>query len=161
MKSAGDSAPPVCGGRQLGSATLLHCLERPAAFFLHSEVEIWQFHQSRASEATRLISPPRRRYHQIQTLLRLAARHSCLARSGRRRNRRRWVDMPIQSAAGLPAIVLRAGTGASPDFAGTTFLVWDQNGNTYVRSNVISVTTWAAGGSLPTVARWQLSDALS
>jgi hypothetical protein len=71
------------------------------------------------------------------------------------------VDMPIQSPAGLPALVLRAGTGASPDFAGTTLLVWDQNGNTYVRSNVISVTTWTAGGLLPTVARWALVDALS
>jgi hypothetical protein len=71
------------------------------------------------------------------------------------------VDMPIPGAAGLPAIVLRAGTGASPDFSGTVLLVWDQSGNTYVRSNVISVTTWAGAGSLPTVARWALVDALS
>jgi hypothetical protein len=71
------------------------------------------------------------------------------------------VDMPVPGAGGLPAIVLRAGTGASPDFAGTVLLVFDINGIVYTRSNVISVTTWAAGGSLPTVARWALVDALS
>src|ERR1700730_16223501 len=71
------------------------------------------------------------------------------------------VDMPIPGAAGLPAIVLRVGPGASPDFSGTTLLVFDQNGVAYTRSGMVSVTTWAAGGSLPTVARWALIDALS
>jgi hypothetical protein len=71
------------------------------------------------------------------------------------------VDMPILSPAGLPAIVIRAGTGASPDFAGTLLLVFDQNGNVYTRSGVISVTTWTGQGSPPTVARWALVDALS
>jgi hypothetical protein len=71
------------------------------------------------------------------------------------------VDMPIPGAAGLPAIVLRAGTGASPDFSGTTLLVFDINGNIYTRTGMVSVTTWAGAGSLPTVARWALVDALS
>jgi hypothetical protein len=71
------------------------------------------------------------------------------------------VDMPILSPAGLPAIVIRAGTGASPDFAGTLLLVFDQNGVVYTRSNVISTTTWTGLGSPPTVAHWALVDALS
>jgi hypothetical protein len=71
------------------------------------------------------------------------------------------VDMPIPGAGGLPAIVLRAGTGASPDFSGTILLVFDQNGNIYTRSNVVSTTTWTGLGSPPTVARWALVDALS
>jgi hypothetical protein len=69
--------------------------------------------------------------------------------------------MPIPGAGGLPALVARAGTGASPDFAGTVLLVFDINGNVYTRTGMVSVTTWAAGGSLPTVARWALVDALS
>jgi hypothetical protein len=71
------------------------------------------------------------------------------------------VDMPIPGAAGLPAIVLKPGPGASPDFTGTVLLVFDQNGNIYTRSGMVSTTTWAAGGSLPTVAHWALVDALS
>jgi hypothetical protein len=69
--------------------------------------------------------------------------------------------MPIPGAGGLPAIVLRAGTGASPDFSGTVLLVFDINGNAYTRSNVVSTTTWTGLGSPPTVARWALVDALS
>jgi hypothetical protein len=71
------------------------------------------------------------------------------------------VDMPILSPAGLPALVIRAGTGASPDFAGTLLLVWDQNGVSYTRTGVISTTTWTGLGSPPTIARWALVDALS
>src|SRR5207302_275014 len=71
------------------------------------------------------------------------------------------VDMPIPGAGGLPAIVLRAGTGASPDFNGTVLLVFDINGNVYTRSSVISTTTWSGLGSPATVAHWQLSDALA
>jgi hypothetical protein len=70
------------------------------------------------------------------------------------------VDAPVQPG-GLPGLVLRAGTGAAPDFAGTTILIWDASGNTYIRTGMVSTTTWAAGGSLPTVAHFQLSDALS
>jgi hypothetical protein len=70
------------------------------------------------------------------------------------------VDAPVQPG-GLPGIVLRAGTGASPDFSGTTILVWDANGNTYVRSGMVSTTTWSGLGSPATIAHFQLSDALS
>jgi hypothetical protein len=71
------------------------------------------------------------------------------------------VDMPIPDPGGLPAIVLRAGTGSAPDFPGVTLLVFDAGGNIYVRTGMVSVTTWAGAGSLPTVARWALVDALS
>jgi hypothetical protein len=71
------------------------------------------------------------------------------------------VDMPIPGPAGLPAIVLKPGTGSAPDFPGVTLLVFDAGGNTYVRTGMVSVTTWAGAGSLPTVARFALVDALS
>ena len=71
------------------------------------------------------------------------------------------VDLPGSTTVGVPAIVLFPGSGPAPDFRGTTLLVFDQNGNTYVRTGVISVTTWAGQGSNPTVARFQLIDALS
>jgi hypothetical protein len=70
------------------------------------------------------------------------------------------VDAPLQGANGLPGIVLKPGTG-SPDFPGTVLLCWDQNGNTYIRTGMISVTTWSGLGSPATIARWQLSDVLS
>jgi hypothetical protein len=56
---------------------------------------------------------------------------------------------------------MHPGSGPSPDFAGTTLLVFGQDGNTYTRSGMVSVTTWAAGGSNPQQARWQMIDALS
>ena len=71
------------------------------------------------------------------------------------------VDLAGNTATGQPAIVLLPGSGPSPDFRGTALLVFDQNGSTYVRTNVISVTTWQGQGSQPTVARWALVDALS
>jgi hypothetical protein len=69
--------------------------------------------------------------------------------------------MPAYGAGGLPAIVLRAGTGPSPDFSGTVLLVFDQNGNVFTPTGVLTVTTWTGQGSPATVARWALVDALS
>jgi hypothetical protein len=71
------------------------------------------------------------------------------------------VDMPIPGASGLPAIVLRVGPGGSPDFQGTVLLVFGIDGTVYTRSGMVSTTTWSGAGSLPTVAHWQLSDALA
>jgi hypothetical protein len=71
------------------------------------------------------------------------------------------VHLPGNTTAGQPAIVLAPGSGPSPDFAGTQLLVFGSDGNVYIRTNVIYVTTWAARGSSPQVARWQLVDALS
>lgn len=71
------------------------------------------------------------------------------------------VDLPGNTTVGQPAIVMHPGSGPSPDFAGTTLLVFGQDGNTYTRSGMVSVTTWAAGGSNPQQARWQMIDALS
>ena len=65
------------------------------------------------------------------------------------------VDLPGNTTVGQPAIVLSPGSGPSPDFAGTQLLVFGSDGNVYIRTNVISVTTWAARGSSPQVARWQ------
>jgi hypothetical protein len=70
-------------------------------------------------------------------------------------------DMAGLAAAGLPAIVIRVGAGASPDFAGTELLVFDQNGIAYTRSGMISTTSWAAAGSNPQVAHWALVDVVT
>jgi hypothetical protein len=56
---------------------------------------------------------------------------------------------------------LKPGTGPLPDFSGTVLLIWDASGTAYVRTGLVSTTTWAAAGSSPLQAHWQLSDALS
>jgi hypothetical protein len=68
----------------------------------------------------------------------------------------------------LPLPIVRAfGPRSAAQFAkkealaGTQLLVFGSDGNVYIRTNVIYVTTWAARGSSPQVARWQLVDALS
>jgi hypothetical protein len=65
-------------------------------------------------------------------------------------------------ATGVPAIVLKVGPGASPDFAGTQLLVFDQNGAPNVRSTgmfgSVSTTTWTGAGSPVGVAHWNLID---
>jgi hypothetical protein len=67
------------------------------------------------------------------------------------------VDLPGNPTAGQPAIVMHPGNGPSPDFQGTTIIVFGQDGNTYTRSG----TTWSANGSSPQQTRWQMIDALS
>jgi hypothetical protein len=71
------------------------------------------------------------------------------------------VDMPIPGPAGLPAIVIKPGIGVGPDFPGVTLLVWDQNGVAYIRTGMVSTTTWSGLGSPATVAHFALVDALS
>lgn len=69
-------------------------------------------------------------------------------------------DLSGNSITGQPAIVLVAGT-VSPDFQGTQLLVFDRNGQTFIRSGMMSTTSWTAAGSPPHVAHWQMSDALA
>lgn len=69
-------------------------------------------------------------------------------------------DLSGNSVAGQPALVLVAGT-VGPDFQGTQLLVFDRNGQTFIRSGMMSTTSWTAAGSPPHVAHWQLMDALA
>ena len=71
------------------------------------------------------------------------------------------VDLPGNTTVGQPAIVMNPGNGPSPDFAGTVLLLFGQDGETYIRSGMLSVTTWAANGGSLQQARFQLIDALS
>jgi hypothetical protein len=65
--------------------------------------------------------------------------------------------MVTTQGAALPGLCQTV-NGSAPDFTGSTAVVHDQAGKTFIVVMGQNTATWTSGGSLPGVAHWQFTD---